>query len=434
MRSKKDQLTQELYNFIAELRTTYPSYAALHYPQPVPAKDLPLRSNEVLLEYAIGDKSSTLFLVRKGGVEKVLPIAIGKETLETKVKAFMDPFLNREGEGYSLAAAKELYDLLLANALTGVKETDEVIIVPDGILGLLPFEALVDKQAPGNTHYVGDRYSFRYYQSAAVLALQRTRKDQTAPNALFALGNPVFNTNDKRYLAFQSGQKSPNVGANDTGTAYRALASKKEWGKVTRGGGEGEELSYDPLPETETEVKTIADILGVSATPPDILLDMDASEKRLNEVHLGDYRYIHFATHADTPGKVQGINEPFLLLSQVNTNQEENGFLTMSKVLGFKLNADLVVLSACRTGRGKVMEGEGVVSFARAFQHAGAKSVLVSLWRVQSAPAVEYMRLFYGYLKAGKTKSQALRLARNEIKSHYPTPYIWAPFILHGEG
>ena len=84
--------------------------------------------------------------------------------------------------------------------------------------------------------------------------------------------------------------------------------------------------------------------------------------------------------------------------------------------------------------KGKMMEGEGVANFARAFQHAGAKSVVVSLWEVASEPAVEYMKIFYGHLKAGKSRAEALRLARNVMKAKYPNPFYWAVFILYGEG
>jgi len=437
IKARKEKLTGELDRLIDGLRKSYPAYAALHYPRPVPAKELPLKSQEVLLEYALGDKSSALFLVRKNGVEKVIPIPAGREDLEKKVKAFMEPFLNRQGAGFSTAAARELYDLLLADALAGVPETNEVVIIPDGILGLLPFEALVEKEGTGinGALYVGDRRTIRYYQSAAVLALQRTLKGQQAQEALFALGNPVFSDKDERYVAFKSGQKPPVLLAdNKTRSAYRALAARKEWGKTTQKDKDAAEIVFIPLPETETEIRSIASLLGVQVKPPDILLNMDATERRLDEVHLRNYRYVHFATHADLPGSVQGVNEPFILLGQVDKRKDSDGFLTMSKVLGLELRADMVVLSACLTGRGKVMEGEGVANFARAFLHAGAKSVVVSLWAVSSMETVEYMERFYGYLKAGKTRSEALRQARSEIKARYPNPFIWAPFIIHGEG
>ena len=436
VKTKKDNLNGKLDILIGDFRKNYPAYAALHYPRPVPAKELPLTTQEILLEYALGEKTSAIFLVRKGGVEKVISIPMGKVALEEKVKAFMDPFLNRQGAGFSTTAAKELYDLLLADAFVDIQETDHVVIIPDGILGLLPFEALIDKEGKGvnDSSYIGDRYSIGYYQSATIMALQRTLKQQSATKALFALGNPVFSADDTRYTTFRSGQKSNAVIANKGGTAFRALATHKDWGATSRSGDSGKDLVYPSLPETEGEVRSIAKLFDVKVGPPDILLNLDASAKKLEEVTLKNYRYVHFATHADLPGNVQGVNEPFILLGQVDNAKEEDGFLTMSKVLGLSLNADMVVLSACLTGRGKVMEGEGVANFARAFQHAGARSVLVSLWEVSSDETVEYMEKFYGYLKAGQTRSAALRMTRNEIKSRYPNPFIWAPFILHGEG
>jgi len=103
-------------------------------------------------------------------------------------------------------------------------------------------------------------------------------------------------------------------------------------------------------------------------------------------------------------------------------------------VLELKLNADLVVLSACSTGKGRLMEGEGVANFARAFQHAGARSVVVSLWEVASDAAVEYMKSFYGHIKSGnKDRAEALRLAREEIKAKYPNSFYWSVFVLYGE-
>ena len=216
--------------------------------------------------------------------------------------------------------------------------------------------------------------------------------------------------------------------------AFRALATSEAWGKTYRGSAQGQELVYPPLKETEGEVRAIAGLLGVKPSPPDVLLNLQANETFLKKSPLQDYRYLHFATHADLPGRVQGIKEPFLLLGQVGNEGGDNGFFTLSKVLGLKLNAEMVVLSACVTGRGKVMEGEGVVNFSRAFQHAGAQSVVVSLWEVASDEAVEYMTLFYGHLKDGKSRLEALQLARRAIKAKYPQPFFWAVFILHGEG
>ena len=175
-------------------------------------------------------------------------------------------------------------------------------------------------------------------------------------------------------------------------------------------------------------------LFGTSLRPPDILLQVMANETQLRQTPLARYRYLHFATHADLPGKLQGVNEPFLLLGQVENTLQDDGLLTLSKVLDLRLDAEMVVLSACVTGRGEAMEGEGVVNFVRAFHQAGARSVVVSLWEVASEVAEDFMARFYKHLQAGKPKAEALSMARKEIKALHPNPFFWAAFILHGEG
>jgi len=397
----------------------------------------PLQENEVLLEYALGEAADYVMVVRRGGVKKVVRIPLGREELEGKVKVFMEPFINNQTDRFSLPQAKELHDLLLAGVVPEIKESDRVIIVPDGILGLLPFEALVLKEGQNlqDSVFVGDKYNLTYYQSAAVLALKRRLKEEPAGRPLFALGNPVFSEQDARCQPpGKEAQPSTQLVKGKKRGAFTALATSEAWGKTTRSSDKGQELVYPPLQETEGEVRAIAGLWGVTPAPPDILLNLEANETVLKKSPLQDYRYLHFATHADLPGKVQGIKEPFILLGQVGNQAGDNGFFTLSKVLGLKLKAQMVVLSACVTGRGKVMEGEGVANFARAFQHAGAQSVVVSLWEVASNEAVEYMTLFYGHLKEGKSRLEALQLARRAIKAKYPQPFFWAVFILHGEG
>lgn len=423
---------------IAKLRKEHSRYAALMYPQPFRVDELPLKDNEVLLEYAITDKATYLFVVEKGKVKKLIKAPKGKEDLEELVNRFVFPLQNKDRkENFSPSLGRNLYNLFLKEALKDISPDKNIIIVPDGILGLLPFEALVIKAGKSyrDSFYVGDKYKITYSQSASVLALNRLLKDCQAKKPLFALGNPIYNESDERYIAYKRGKPQPILLAiNKERSAFRALATRREWGKPTMDDKEGKQLVYPPLPETEDEVRAIAKDFGVKPIPPAILLGISANETNLRKSPLGDYRYIHFATHADLPGKVQGINEPFLLLGQVGNKGKDDGFLTMTEVLELDLDADMVVLSACLTGRGKVMEGEGVLNFARAFQHAGARSVVVSLWEVASDEAVEHMTAFYGYLKAGKGKAEALQLARNEIKAKYPNPFYWAVFILHGEG
>lgn len=271
------------------MRQNYPLYAALHYPEPVPAADLPLKENEVLLEYALGETACYVMVVRRGGVQKVVRIPLGREELEAKVKAFMEPFINLRIDSFSLPQAKQLYDLLLAGVVPEIKETDRVIIVPDGIWGLLPLEALVLKQGQGlsDTVFVGDKYPLTYYQSAAVLALKRRLKEDQAGRPLFALGNPVFSEQDERCLTSRPGEKlASGEGGKPEEAAFKALATSEAWGKTTRGSPQGQELVYPPLKETEGEVRAIAGLLGIKPTPPDVLLNLEANETFLKKSTL----------------------------------------------------------------------------------------------------------------------------------------------------
>src|SRR5262245_53014055 len=160
------------------VRQEYPRYAALHYPQPIPPEALPLKDQEVLLEYAVGEEATYLFRVKKGGVDKVWRIPVGRAELERQVQAFLLPLQQGGGAGmaaFSVRQGQSLYGLLLAEALQEITPGTPLIIVPDGILGLLPFETLVI--TPGrdikDTRFVGDMWQPSYAQSATVLAFIR---------------------------------------------------------------------------------------------------------------------------------------------------------------------------------------------------------------------------------------------------------------------
>ncbi|MEW6670116.1 MAG: CHAT domain-containing tetratricopeptide repeat protein [Thermodesulfobacteriota bacterium] len=426
----KAQLATRMTSFAAELRTDAPLYAALYYPRPMAPESLSLKPDEVLLEYALGETAGYVFVVQKDGISRVIRIPEGREALEARVRRLLESLSENSGAGFSHQSARELFDLLLSKALAPVPDGAKVIVVPDGMLGLLPFEALVAAEGAPAV-YAADRWNFTYTQSAAILGLTRMLPAPRASRALFALGNPIYAKDDPRYAARLSGAAPLLASADASRYGYRGVtvmpredSNRDDW----------QEVYFPPLPETEDEVRAIAAILGVEAAAPDVLLGIDASETRLRTAPLGDYRMLHFATHADLPGKIQGLREPFLLLGQVENRGRDDGFLTLSEVLDLALQADQVVLSACVTGKGDVMEGEGVGSLARAFIHAGARSVVVSLWNLASVEAVEYMTRYYDYLKAGKGRADALRAARRDMKAKYPSPFYWAVFVLHGEG
>lgn len=429
---RKEELKRELDSLISEIRNKYPKYAALKYPTPIPANKLPLKDNEVLIEFLFTDNGGYAFIVRSSGTIRIQKININREELEEKIKSFVSPFNTGKPGEFSIKTANDLYEILFAQTLKDVKDTEKLIIVTDGMLGLLPFEALVIKQGTDlkGSLFAGDKWSITYAHSATSLALTRLLNPTGANKPLFALGNPVYDKSDPRYIAYRQGSlQKPLLAQNLNQYAFRGITVLPKSGADSK----WEEVVYMPLPETEDEIKEIAKLFGVKPEMPDVLLNVSASETNFRNINLKDYRYLHFATHADLPGKVKNIKEPFIILGQVENKGKDDGFLTLSEVLELKLDADLTVLSACSTGKGKMIEGEGVANFARAFQYAGSRSVVVSLWEVASKETVEYMETFYKHLKAGQSQTEALRLARKEIKTKYPNPFYWAVFVLHGE-
>jgi CHAT domain-containing protein len=169
-----------------------------------------------------------------------------------------------------------------------------------------------------------------------------------------------------------------------------------------------------------------------------------ATEKRLREMDLTRYRIFHFATHAIVGDEVKWITQPALVLSLAGTDDTYDDLLQMSEIFNLRLDADLVVLSACATGRGKLRRGEGIIGLTRAFMYAGTPSVVASLWKVNDQSTSLFMEFFYRHLKEGQSKAEALRQAKKQLmqtrawsdtlkeEQSLAAPYFWAPFILIG--
>jgi len=429
---KQEALNREQQQFVEELRRRIPRYAALYYPRPYPARELPLKSGEVLLEYALGEKESYLFRVEPGGKVQIFRLALGQEALEKRLTALLTPFRKNvlrveDLQRFSLAEAAALYQELLAPALTGVSPGTRLILVPDGVLGAFPFEALVVQTGPdwAKSVLVGDRWPVTYSQSAAILALNRHLGASRAGQALFALGDCIYSKDSPRYLAFKAGRGQAGELAQAGSEKVLTMgATGRDWGL----------LEFPPLPQTRQAVTDLAALFQEKPQPPQVLLDVSATETRLRQVNLSQYRYLFFGTHGFLADKLAGVPEPTLVLTQVENKPPDNGFLTFSKVLQLKLDADVVTLAACMTGVGQVMQGEGVLNFARAFQQAGARSVTVALWNIPVAESMKFYHTFYQALKEGKPRIEALKAARQAVRAQEPHPYFWSGLILHGEG
>jgi len=193
---------------------------------------------------------------------------------------------------------------------------------------------------------------------------------------------------------------------------------------------------YGPVDGSADEIQQVADYL--SPLKSKILLRNDAKELNLKELDLSSYKIIHFATHGEISGAIKGINEPFLVLSPPSNSSSEDGLLTMSEIMSFDTNADLVVLSACNTAAGDEPGSEGFSGLAKSFFMSGAKSVLVSNWYVETYSAKELVISLFKNLKDNPSSSISdglnmtmLNMAKNEKERSHPM--FWAPFVVVGK-
>jgi len=270
---------------------------------------------------------------------------------------------------------------------------------------------------PEGIKYLGDDYKISYYQSASALTLERTlKKKRVTKKALFVLADPVFTVADNRIK----------------GEIIKLAQADKQKTTLMRTVEEVSGLRFDRLEMTGRLANRLKEMF--KGKEVDTLIGLNASYGQIKDKDLSQYRYLVFATHGILDNHISGVREPALVLSQVDNPEERDGFLTLSKVMSLNLCSDVSALTACETGMGRQLSGEGVMGMGRAFQYAGSKSVLVSLWSVAEESTIKLAERFFLYQKQGKDRLTSLILARDDIRQEgYQHPFFWSPFILIGE-
>ena len=346
-----------------------------------------------------------------------------------------------------------LYDLLVEPIEGAASGTEELLIVPDGALNYLPFEALSD----WTETYLVDRWRVRYVQSLRTLHLLQARADSSArPASLLALGGAVYTPGTDTLAAADAPGgarvEGGTVREEDWTEGYRQLDRGEDPVEGYRRLGFGPDR-WQNLPGTRREVRA----LGRIAPRSTLLLGTEATERAVTQLsrtgRLAEYRAVHFATHGFVVPERPAFSA--LVLSEVgqqgasasvteggdSTSTQEarpDGYLSMREIGALDLNAEFVGLSACRTGLGRIYRGSGAVSLAQAFLRAGAGSVAVSLWAVYDSSTQRFMEAVYrrawdremGWAEAiAETK-------RDFIDGHYgerlQAPRFWAPFVHYG--
>ncbi len=430
------QLENELAAHIRLLRDQYPLFAATKYPEPMDIDQTALKDDEWVLTYDVTDSGIMIYLTRGKRLVKGLFKPVSDRQLKELVDKFRQPMelgpddsLAKKLASFDFKSGKKLSDLLLSDILSDLPKDTPVIIVPDGSLGVVPFEMLVlndggkvvtngKRPQTLGAEFFGDRNPISYYQSITALTLARTLGKQQKPGEkLLAMVDPVFSSDDPRLVKLAKQEKNRLLATlpkdltmsieTESGITFRRLPLTAQLGESLK----KSDPSKTDLYEGMTAKKSL--LLGKDLTP---------------------YRSLVFGTHGYFGKDLPGIQEPVLVLSLVGEPKGQDGFLRLSEVMGLKINCDIAALTACQTGLGRRISGEGTMGMGRAFQYAGAKSVLMSLWSVSETASVNLVESFFKHLKEGKNKLEALRLARDEIrKAGYDHPFYWAPFILVGE-
>jgi CHAT domain-containing protein/tetratricopeptide (TPR) repeat protein len=469
----------------ANIKRANPGYAALTQPQLVSVERIQrelLDDNTLLLEYALGEERSHLFLVSPSSLQTfTLP---PRAEIEARARRVYDLLSSRapdsrdetqqqrqariaEADAELPRQAAELSRMILAPAAAQLGEK-RLLIVAQGALQLIPFAALPEplaegpgagapgRRGDGNTEREGAhrlvapaprrpgastpllvKHEIVNLPSASTLAALRreTAKRQPAPKTLAILADPIFDTADERLkLSDAQTPSATQPGPNQPGQTAAQQRPQHLARAIEAFGEANDEFAFPRLTSTQWEAEQIAKL-----APADQVfkaLSFDANRQLATSGKLSDYRIVHFASHSFINAAHPDLSG--IVLSLVDQRgQEQDGFLRLHEIYNLKLPADLVVLGGCRTGLGKEIKGEGLMSLTRGFMYAGAPRVIVSAWEVQDRPSATLMVKFYRYLLGPKRLSAAaaLRAAQIEMSrdKQFAAPYFWAGFTLQGE-
>jgi len=368
--------------------------------EPLGASALNLGPEELLLSFELGEARSTLWILSPRGLSwRELP---SRSALESEVESFLDtvrlpprspenPF-ERHRE-----RARELYSLLLAPAASELRRAKHLILSPDSVLYRLPFEALLSREDDGRERYLVETHTLSYTPSVAVLVNLRKRR------------------------------------------AHRVSAAPSFLG-IAQPGGAGGLGPEGAIPHAAEEVESVGALFAPERRR--LLVGAAADERSVKTAPFTEFRMLHIAAHGLA-------DERFPLRSAIFVGADratgEDGVLRMAEVLELDLDLDLVVLSGCETGRGRLLRAEGALGFSWAFLSAGASTVAVSLWNVNDRATSELMVAFYDGMVGApkgreggedKTLAEAMALAKRTMlaseRPAYRHPYYWAPFVLIG--
>ena len=457
-------LRKERASLQAQISKRFPEYADLLDPKPAGLADArkAMAQNEALVSLYLGEKEAYVWTLGLGNRSSFRVVPITRAEVEIEVATLRRSLDVGEGTlaqmpAFNLTAAHKLYKALLAPDEALWQGASVLNVIPHGALAQLPFSVLVTTEATQPD--VGPDASYRQVpwltrkvaiaqlpSANAFIALRRAPAPKSGRESFVGFGNPLFtaeavdgksrgllrnltvkkiadNTEAQLESVARGRSLTPQAALPTLADAFRLLAS---------------------LPDTADELREIASVLK-SDGAKSLFLGRQATERNVKNTRLDNRKVVAFATHGLTSGDVQGLDQPALVLSNpaLTGEKDEDGFLTLEEVLALKLDADWVVLSACNTASADGRASEAVSGLGRAFFFAGARSLLVSNWAVETVSArLLTTELFRRQSEdANLSRAEALRqsmLSLMDLNSpdgySFAHPMFWAPFSLVGDG
>src|SRR6185436_7578444 len=375
------------------------------------------------LSYSVGENQTALFAVTREGSLRVKILPVGEKQMRQDVERFLERVRQPTADAETADLARSLYRTLIGPLADLVGKSERLLILPDGPLHRLPFGALI--RDTDRRQYLTEWKPVHTALSLTVYGtLRATRREPSRsavavePAQLVAFGDPHY-------------PKAPAPSEDTRDPFLRNLRDLRSF-------------HWTALPYTRREVERIAETYPEAR----LFLGEDAIEERAKAVGR-DVRVLHFATHGYLDDRAPLDSALVLTIPEELPPGRDNGLLQVWEIFeGVRLDADLVVLSACDSALGRELSGEGLIGLTRAFQYAGARSVVASLWSVSDQATAELMARFHRHYAAGISKDEALRQAqielirqpirittayRQTVETDASAPFFWAAFQLFGD-
>ena len=395
------ELNEKYRFFSSNLEKKYPKYFEAKYNKSnIDFTEIQktLDDSTAIISYFLGNNNLLIFTVTKDKIEATEKNI--EKDFAKKINKLIKATITGTSKGFKayLKLSNYFYDVLIPKSIP--TNISKLVILPDGAINLIPFELLTYEKYSGKLKHFNEypflikKYMCSYFFSGDLYFKSLKYRSNNHQNSWLGIA-PVFKDINSR--------KINNVYVNE-------------------------------LPGTETEINNIAEVIRKdSLNKVSILLNNEATETNLKNLDLGNYKYVHIATH----GTVNIDNPAFSGLLLFPEKEPDDGVLYASEIYNLKLNSDLVVLSACETGVGKVSKSEGIIGLSRSLLYAGAKNIIVSMWKVADNSTAQLMLDFYTNLISKKQSfRRALHNAKLKMvnsKNNFAHPYFWSPFVLIGK-